>query len=105
MPILEGPPLQRAKLRSKELETELRKSPDFQLYLITKAAKERVRMEHLLLQIPEFKLWHLLRSTIRKANREARVWSKAAAKTRSVPQVEPARHYSAVRADRGSYYS
>jgi hypothetical protein len=49
---LENTPLHRARLRRKELEAELKKSPDFQLYLITKARNERQRMERLLLEIP-----------------------------------------------------
>ena len=72
MQTLENTPLQRAQVRCKQLEDELKKSPDFQLYLITKATTERVRMERLLLEIPEFKLWHLLSRSIRKPQVNAR---------------------------------
>jgi hypothetical protein len=66
---LENTPLHRAQLRCQELEAELKKSPDFQLYLMTKARKDRQRMERLLLEIPEFKLWYLLTQTVRRGGR------------------------------------
>ena len=74
MAFLQPRPLNRAEARCTELEAGLRKSPDFQLYLLTRAQKDRMRMarmEHLLMEIPEFKLWHTLRHALRQAKREA----------------------------------
>jgi hypothetical protein len=70
MKTLGSTPLQRAQTRCEELEARLRRSPDFQLYLITKGRRERARMERWLMEIPEFKLWHMLANTIRRAQRE-----------------------------------
>jgi hypothetical protein len=52
--------LVRAREKCERLEGELRKCPDFQLYLLSKSRKDRARMELMLMQIPSFKLWHLL---------------------------------------------
>jgi hypothetical protein len=87
---LDDTPLQRAKFRFKQLETELKKSPDFQLYLITKDRNERLRMERLLVEIPQFKLWHMLRSTIQQANRKM-----------TTPRKQSAGHLAPRRSDIG----
>ena len=52
--------LVRARQKCERLERELRKCPDFQLYLLSKSRKDRNRMELMLMQIPSFKLWYLL---------------------------------------------
>jgi len=52
--------LVRARKKCERLERELRKCPDFQLYLLSKSRKDRNRMELMLMQIPSFKLWYLL---------------------------------------------
>jgi hypothetical protein len=57
-------PLDRAIMKRDEIEMELKKSPDFQLYLITKSRADRARMEKLLMEIPSFKLWRALTSSI-----------------------------------------
>jgi hypothetical protein len=57
-------PLARAQAKLAEVEGELAKYPDFQLYLIAKTRKERVRMERLLMNIPAFSLWQKLRHSI-----------------------------------------
>jgi len=56
--------LVRAREKCEQLERELRKCPDFQLYLLSKSRKDRARMELVLMQIPNFKLWHLLNNSI-----------------------------------------
>jgi hypothetical protein len=56
--------LVRAREKCERLERELRKCPDFQLYLLSKSRKDRARMELVLMQIPSFKLWHLLMNSI-----------------------------------------
>ena len=57
-------PLQRAQARSEQLERDLRKSPDFQLYLLTKSHVDRARMESLLMDIPQFVLWRTLTRSV-----------------------------------------
>jgi hypothetical protein len=56
-------PLDRAIMKRTEIEMELKKSPDFQLYLITKSRADRARMEELLMEFPTFKLWRALTSS------------------------------------------
>jgi hypothetical protein len=56
--------LVRAREKCELLERELRKCPDFQLYLLSKSRKDRARMELVLMQIPSFKVWHLLNNSI-----------------------------------------
>jgi hypothetical protein len=58
-------PIDRACAKQEELERELKKSPDFQLYLMTTSPKDRARMERLLLEVPTFRLWHLLTNSIK----------------------------------------
>jgi hypothetical protein len=50
-------------MKRTEIEMELKKSPDFQLYLITKSRADRARMEELLMEFPTFKLWRALTSS------------------------------------------
>jgi len=47
----------RALAKCEELERELKRSPDFQLYLLTQSRSDRARMERLLIEIPMFALW------------------------------------------------
>jgi hypothetical protein len=61
---LESLPLDRARVKREQLERDLRKCPDFQLYLITEAPDDRARIEHLLMEDPSFKLWSLLTNAI-----------------------------------------
>jgi hypothetical protein len=60
----ESMPLVHARAKCEHLERELRKSPDFQLYLLSRSRKDRVRMERVLMRIPGFKLWHELMNSI-----------------------------------------
>lgn len=60
-------PLARAQAKIDEIERELRKCPDFQLYLIASNPQDRLRMERVLLAIPNFKLWLTLSKSIAAA--------------------------------------
>jgi hypothetical protein len=64
----EALPLDRAQARREQLERKLKKSPDFQLYLITKTPNDRARMERLLMEDPSFRLWRVLTNSIAIAN-------------------------------------
>jgi hypothetical protein len=57
-------PLDRARAKCAEIERELRKSPDFHLYMLTSSRNDRTRMEQLLMEIPEFRLWHMLMKSV-----------------------------------------
>jgi hypothetical protein len=57
-------PLARAQAKLQEIEQELRKYPDFQLYLIARTRQDRARMEQLLMNIPAFALWRKLRDSV-----------------------------------------
>ena len=72
-------PLDRAIAKRDEIELELRKCPDFQLYLITKSRRLRARMEQLLMKIPNFKLWRTLATSVARAQRGLAVSMKSAA--------------------------
>jgi hypothetical protein len=61
---LENLPLDRARVRRDQLERELKKCPDFQLYLITEAPGDRAWMERLLMENPSFTLWRQLTNVI-----------------------------------------
>ncbi len=61
-------PLARAQAKLREIEQELGRYPDFQLYLIAKTRKDRARMERLLMDIPAFALWRKLRDSIMLAS-------------------------------------
>jgi hypothetical protein len=66
-------PLDRARAKSEQLERELRKSPDFQLYLVVKSRNGRAQMESLLMEIPAFRLWRTLANSIELACRRSAV--------------------------------
>src|SRR5262249_24425247 len=72
-------PLDRAIAKRDEIELELRKCPDFQLYLITKSRKQRARMEQLLIKIPNFNLWRRLATSVARAQRRLAMSVKRAA--------------------------
>jgi len=61
-------PLDRAQVKRERLERELKRCPDFQLYLITQAHGDRARMERVLMKNPAFRLWRLLTGSIAGAN-------------------------------------
>jgi hypothetical protein len=48
------------RFQRKEIEHELRKSPDVQLYMLTAARHDRERMERLLEKLPAFRMWRRL---------------------------------------------
>ena len=56
----EDPSLDRSRAVCERVERELKKSPDFQLYLITRSRSDRARMERVLVQDPNFRLWRAL---------------------------------------------
>ena len=58
--ILAETPLDRAQAKREQIERELKKCPDFQLYLATKSGRDRARMERLLMEIPTFRVWRTL---------------------------------------------
>jgi hypothetical protein len=64
-------PLDRARIRRDEIERELKKCPDFQLYLLTTSSVARARMERHLTQNPDFKLWRALSDRIGGDGRQA----------------------------------
>ena len=66
MSALNERPIDRACAKREELERELKKCPDFQLYLMATSPKDRSRMERLLMEVPSFRLWHLLSNSIRQ---------------------------------------
>jgi len=72
-------PLDRAIAKRDEIELELRKCPDFQLYLITKSRRQRARMEQLLMEIPNFKLWYRLAMSVARAQRRLALSMQSAA--------------------------
>ena len=59
-------PEKRALAKCEELERELKRSPDFQLYLLTQSRSDRVRMERLLIEIPMFALWLTLQRSVKR---------------------------------------
>jgi hypothetical protein len=52
------------RLQRSAIEKELRKLPDFQLYMLTTAAHDRERMERLLAKLPAFRAWRRQSQTI-----------------------------------------
>jgi hypothetical protein len=48
------------RIQREEIEDELRKSPDFQLYMLTAVRHDRERMERLLEKLPAFRMWRRL---------------------------------------------
>jgi|HubBroStandDraft_6_1064221.scaffolds.fasta_scaffold545163_2 hypothetical protein len=67
MDILDETPLSRAQAKCEQLERELKKCPDFHLYLIAQSREDRKRMERTLMTIPHFRLWHALKDSARGA--------------------------------------
>jgi hypothetical protein len=61
--------LERAQGNHELVERELKKYPDFQLYLLTRSRKDRARMERLLMDIPEFRLWRTLTKSTKLPHR------------------------------------
>jgi hypothetical protein len=53
-----------ARLQRAVIEHELRKLPDFQLYMLTAAPHDRERMERLLAKLPAFRAWRRLSQLI-----------------------------------------
>jgi hypothetical protein len=64
MSILEKTLLDRALAKRERIEGELKKHPDFQLYLIAETITDQTRMKCLLMKIPNFRLWYLLTNAI-----------------------------------------
>jgi hypothetical protein len=62
-------PLARAWTKLDQIERELKKSPDFQLYIIARPGKDRARMRRVLMQIPHFRLWRVLTNSVARARR------------------------------------
>jgi len=60
-------PLERARAKCEELERELKRSPDFQLYLLTRSRSDQARMESVLMEIPKFALWFRLARSVKQA--------------------------------------
>jgi hypothetical protein len=71
MSILAETPLDRARAKRDRIERELKRCPDFQLYLIAKSWHDRARMERLLVQIPSFRLWCMLTDVIERPRSRA----------------------------------
>jgi hypothetical protein len=63
-------PLKREQTKCEALERELRRSPDFQLYLLTESGSDRARMERMLVKIPQFALWRMLMMAVRSVPTE-----------------------------------
>jgi hypothetical protein len=66
-------PLEIARGEGEQLERELRRSPDFQLYLLTKSRRDRARMESVLMKIPQFALWRMMTKSEERARRQSLV--------------------------------
>jgi hypothetical protein len=60
LPISRSPVPKVTRLQPTEIEHELTKSPDFQLYILTAARHDRERMERLLEKLPAFRVWRRL---------------------------------------------
>jgi hypothetical protein len=70
-------PFDRAKLKCEQLERELKRSPDFQLYLLTESLSDRARMESVLMEIPQFARWRALTKTMESIRLRERVLVEA----------------------------
>ena len=79
-------PFDWAKLKCEQLERELRRSPDFQLYLITESPSHRARMERVLMEIPQF-AWRALTQAIESIRLRARVLLEASAASDALEPV------------------
>jgi hypothetical protein len=69
-------PLQRAQVKCEQLARDLRKCPDFQLYLLTTSRRDRARMESILMEIPQFSLWRTLTDSVEHMLSETRQCSR-----------------------------
>jgi hypothetical protein len=69
-------PLERARAKLEQIERELKKSPDFQLYMIAKTQHDRARMRRVLMKIPLFRLWRILTNSVKRARRCAQTPSE-----------------------------
>jgi hypothetical protein len=58
-------------MKRDQIELELKKCPDFHLYLLTSSIDDRMRMEQLLDHNPRFRLWRVLVGSIARALHEA----------------------------------
>ena len=54
----------KTRLQRADIEHELRKSPDFQLSMLTAARHDRERMERLMAKLPAFRAWRQLSELI-----------------------------------------
>jgi hypothetical protein len=61
-----------ARIQCEEIEYELKKSPDFQLYMLTATRQDRERMERLLEKLPAFRMWRRLSQRIEAPRQPAR---------------------------------
>jgi hypothetical protein len=68
-------PLDRALAKHEQIERELKKCPDFQLYPLAKSPKARARMERMLMNIPTFRLWRTLTKSIEPVRQRFAVWT------------------------------
>ena len=60
------------RVQCEGIEHELKKSPDFQLYMLTPARRDRERMERLLEKLPAFRMWRQLSQRIEAPTQPAR---------------------------------
>jgi len=60
-------PLDRARAKLAQIERDLNKCPDFQLYLVTESPQKRARMKRMLMEIPKFRLWGMLADYVERA--------------------------------------
>jgi len=67
MHISNATPLERARAKLAQIEGDLNKYPDFQLYLVTESPQKRARMKRLLMEIPKFRLWGMLADYVERA--------------------------------------
>jgi len=94
-------PLHRAKEKHAQIERELRKCPDFQLYLITRSLKDRTRMERVLMLNPNFRLWRALTSSIERAGSRSEVSTNTRRDGARVRLRDLSDHYSRRNEDNG----
>jgi hypothetical protein len=64
-------PVERAQAECAQLERELKRCPDFQLYLLTESHRDRARMESVLMEIPQFALWRTLMRAVKYASHQS----------------------------------
>jgi hypothetical protein len=69
MSIPQDTPLDRAQAKLEQIERQLKKFPDFHLYLLTRSPMDRARMKRLLMEVPSFRLWRTLKCSVARAQR------------------------------------